>query len=329
MPQISIIVPVYKVEPYLRQCVDSILSQTFQDFELILVDDGSPDNCGVICDEYASKDNRIHIIHQSNGGLSAARNAALDWMFANSPTPYLTFIDSDDWVHERYLELLYREIDKTQPSISACDFVFVSDSTGKSPSRNRDVKVTEMTSEKFWCEKFACAASACYKLFSKELFSNMRFHVGRLFEDQMLMPRVVFQVQSIRFIEATLYFYRIRDNGITHQMWSPSKLDYCDAMEMQMEFFSERGLVAPRMLAVERYMQEMAISYYQSKIYPGLGKAYAANLRKRALRVKETFGKDVRFPLCAENYAVLSLFHPILFPDCLRKLHHFMRRNRV
>ena len=328
MSKISVIVPVYKVEPYLRQCVDSILAQTFQDLELILVDDGSPDNCGAICDEYAARDSRIHVIHQSNGGLSAARNAALDWMFANSSTQYLTFIDSDDWVHERYLELLYREIDKRQLSISACDFAYVSQSE-EEMSLSGDFEVLEMPTETFWCEKFACAASACYKLFSKELFHNLRFHVGRLFEDQMLMPSVVFQVQSIRYIEATLYAYRIRDTGITHQEWSPSKLDYCDGMEMQMEFFTKLGLAAPRRLAVERFMQEMAISHYQAKGYSGLGKAYAADLRKRALRVKETFGKDVRFPLCAENYAVLSLFHPILFPDFLRKLYHFMRRNRA
>ena len=106
MPTISVIVPVYKVEKYIHRCVDSILSQTFTDFELILVDDGSPDNCGKICDEYAEKDIRIHVIHQENGGLSAARNAGIDWVFANSDSEWITFIDSDDWVHPEYLERL-------------------------------------------------------------------------------------------------------------------------------------------------------------------------------------------------------------------------------
>ena len=328
MPIISVIVPVYDVEPYLRQCVDSILAQTFQDFELILVDDGSPDNCGKICDEYALKDNRIHVIHQSNGGLSAARNAALDWMFANSSSSYLTFIDSDDWVHERYLERLYKEMDKRKPSICASDFAYVSDSAEELHTASSEVGGSEIPTEKFWCDKLG-AVSACCKLYSKDLFTTLRFPIGKLFEDGMLMPFVIFQVPSVTHLDSPLYFYRMRENSITHQKWSPLKLDYCDAMEMQMEFFAERGLVAPRRLAVERFMQEMAISFYQSKVYPGLGKAYAANLRKRALRAKETYGKDVRFPLCAENYAVLSLFHPILFPDCLRKLHHFIRRNRV
>ena len=326
MSQISVIVPVYKVEPYLRQCVDSILAQTFQDFELILVDDGSPDNSGAICEEYAAKDKRIHVIHQPNGGLSAARNAALDWMFANSSSSYLTFIDSDDWVHECYLELLYREVDKEHSGISACDFTFVSDSCTESLPVHKEIQVSEMPTEHFWCEKFPCAVSACYKLFSRELFLNLRFSEGRLYEDAMLMPRVVFQVQSVRYINSFVYFYRMRKDSITHQKKSPMKLDYCDAMEMQMEFFTKLGLAAPRRLAVEMFMQQMAICHYQSKAYPGLEKTFAANLRKRALLIRQKYGKDVRFPLSAENYAVLSLFHPILFPDCLRKLHHFLFR---
>ena len=89
MPTISVIVPVYKVEPYLNRCVDSILRQTYQDFELILVDDGSPDRCGEICDEYARQDGRVHVIHKENGGLSDARNAGIDWVEANSDSQWL------------------------------------------------------------------------------------------------------------------------------------------------------------------------------------------------------------------------------------------------
>ena len=106
MADISIIVPVYQVEEYLHRCIDSILKQTYPDFEVILIDDGSPDNCGNLCDEYAKKDTRIHVIHQMNGGLSVARNSGIDWAFANSSSKWLTFIDSDDWVHPQYLEVL-------------------------------------------------------------------------------------------------------------------------------------------------------------------------------------------------------------------------------
>ena len=122
MPEISVIVPVYKVEPYLCRCVDSILAQTFTDFELILVDDGSPDNCGAICDEYAAKDERIHVIHQENQGQAAARNHALDWVFINSKSEYISFVDSDDWIHSRYLELLVEGIRRYNVNICQCGY---------------------------------------------------------------------------------------------------------------------------------------------------------------------------------------------------------------
>jgi len=99
MALIGVVVPVYKVEQYLHRCVDSILRQTFSDFELILVDDGSPDRCGEICDEYARQDSRVRVIHQENAGLSAARNTAIDLLLQENRTEWITLIDSDDWVH--------------------------------------------------------------------------------------------------------------------------------------------------------------------------------------------------------------------------------------
>lgn len=122
MGAISIIVPVYKVEKYIKRCIDSILEQTFRDFELILVDDGSPDQCGRICETYAEKDERIIALHRENGGLSAARNTGLDWMFANSESSYVTFIDSDDWIHPQYLETLLGTIEKNNAGVSVANF---------------------------------------------------------------------------------------------------------------------------------------------------------------------------------------------------------------
>lgn len=112
MAAISVIVPIYKVEAFLHRCVDSILAQTFADFDLVLVDDGSPDSCGDICEEYARKDGRIHVIHQKNGGLSAARNTGIDWAQANSGSQWLAFVDSDDWVHPDFLRRLYTMVQK-------------------------------------------------------------------------------------------------------------------------------------------------------------------------------------------------------------------------
>ena len=130
MPTISVIVPVYKVEPYIHRCVDSILQQSYRDFELVLVDDGSPDNCGSICDEYASRDSRVHVIHQENGGLSAARNAGIDWVFDNSDSQWITFVDSDDWVHPQMLEKLFDAAMEQNTLISICGFI---ETTGDIP----------------------------------------------------------------------------------------------------------------------------------------------------------------------------------------------------
>ena len=122
MPEISVIVPVYKVEQFIHRCVDSILLQSFYDFELILVDDGSPDQCGAICDAYAAADNRIHVIHQKNGGLSAARNTGIDYVMANSKSHWLTFVDSDDWLHPQTLEVLLKAAEENNSRVSVCGY---------------------------------------------------------------------------------------------------------------------------------------------------------------------------------------------------------------
>ena len=118
-PKISIIVPVYKVEKYIHKCIDSILNQTFKDFELILVDDGSPDNCGKICDEYAKKDSRVIVIHKENGGLSSARNSGLDIARGD----YIGFVDSDDYIENDMYELLYNLCEENNCDISSCSSI--------------------------------------------------------------------------------------------------------------------------------------------------------------------------------------------------------------
>ena len=115
-PLISIIIPVYNVEQYLHRCVDSVLNQTYKNLEIILVNDGSPDNCPFICDEYAKKDKRIIVVHKENGGLSSARNAGLEIVQGE----YISFIDSDDWIHENYNEILYKNLHEKLKLIYTC-----------------------------------------------------------------------------------------------------------------------------------------------------------------------------------------------------------------
>ena len=231
MPLISVIVPVYKVEPYLRRCVDSILAQTFTDFELILVDDGSPDNCGAICDEYAARDTRIHVIHQENGGLSAARNAGLDWVFANSDSEWISFVDSDDWVHPHFLELLYKGVLRYDVNICQCLYIC---NNGTLDSFELGEKISNVTPE----ELYTCYYS-CYmwdKLFNKVCWQEIRFPEGQLFEDVATWYKILFREQRVALVKEGLYYYFQRPDGIVLSEWTPSKLAQVDAWEDQIKF---------------------------------------------------------------------------------------------
>ena len=241
MPKISIIVPVYKVEPYLRRCIDSILAQTFADFELILVDDGNPDRCGIICDEYKEKDARIYVIHQMNGGLSAARNAGIDWAFDNSNSEWLTFIDSDDWVHPKYLEFLYAAVVENNVKISMCPLI----ETDKYYIDEDDIGCSskEVTAgEAYILNTRTISAYAVGRLFHKAgCFSNIRFPVGRLWEDLATIYKILWSAKSIALVDRPLYYYFRNSEGIVHSAWCPKKLDELLAYEEQIPFFEGKN----------------------------------------------------------------------------------------
>ena len=259
MPKVSIIVPVYKVEPYIHRCIDSILAQTFTDFELILVDDGSPDRCGEICDEYAAKDKRIVVIHQENGGLSAARNAGIDWAFANSDSQWLTFIDSDDWVHPEYLQRLYSAAADNDVLVSISGYV---ETNGDEPIVLKEQMIPQIwTSESFYVEHRVDAIIACAKLYNKECFKTIRYPVGKLHEDEYVTYRILFAEKQTAVIPAQMYFYYINKEGITKKSWSPKRLHILDAMEQQMIYMREHNYERAYVKAVQSFAYCLAESY--------------------------------------------------------------------
>ena len=235
MSKICVIVPVYKVEKYLNRCVDSILNQTFTDFELILVDDGSPDNCGKICDEYAKKDNRIVVIHKENGGLSDARNAGIDWAFKNSDSEWLAFIDSDDWVHPQYLEVLYNANIQNDTLISVCGYLKTYTETNVYNNINDRAEV--VVPENFWVNDITNATVAWGKLYKKELFKTIRYPVSKIHEDAYTTHKLLFQVAIISFNEAKLYFYFQNENGITGKWNIEKAFNEVSAYESQVNYF--------------------------------------------------------------------------------------------
>ena len=208
-PLVSVIVPVYEVEPYLRRCVDSVLAQTYRNLEIILVDDGSPDDCPSICDEYAAKDGRIAVVHKENGGLSDARNAGLDIAKGD----YISFVDGDDWVDEDYVESLLRPVSADGCEMVVSDYRRSDETTPVSHilapdgvlRGNRDVIAA------------FCAGmyppSACAKLYAAD-FLNTRFRKGLLFEDQLWSCELAVKASCVCIVHERRYHYEIRGESI-------------------------------------------------------------------------------------------------------------------
>ncbi len=252
MPQISVIVPVYKVEPFLHRCVDSILNQSFADFELILVDDGSPDNCGAICEEYAAKDPRVRVIHQKNGGLSAARNTGIDWVFANSDSQWLTFVDSDDWIQGNFLEALYTGARETGCYLATCDYYMTQGERRPDPEHP---KAERVLADDYYCgERGSSSAIACAKLYARDLFRAIRYPVGKLHEDEFTTYRIVYQNKWVCVVHGALYAYYVNPEGIMLSQWNPRRLHILEAFEGQIAYARETGNERLYRKAVRHYI---------------------------------------------------------------------------
>lgn len=214
MAEISIIVPVYQVEKYLVQCIESILAQTFTDFELILVDDGSEDNSGKICDEYAERDSRIKVIHKENGGLSDARNRGMD----NATGKYFMFVDSDDYIASDMAECLYKNILDKKADIAACNYryVFECDSEKDFSTENKSELLNGK--EIFYNRKnernYGFWTVAWNKLYKADSFKNVRFRRGKYHEDEFWANDIYRTDIKVATVSESLYYYRQRENSI-------------------------------------------------------------------------------------------------------------------
>ena len=306
MPKISVIVPVYKVEQYLDRCVNSILNQTFTDFELILVDDGSPDNSGKMCDEYALQDSRVKVIHKENGGLSDARNVALDMIFNKSDSEWLTFIDSDDWVHSRYLELTYNFAKREKLSVVTVESL-ITDKFVEDKKVADDVYTIEEISNAFRNPKLD-AESACGPIFLKSLYEDIRFPKGKLHEDRFTTYKALFKCDKVGVINSQMYYYFMNSDSIIHQKWTPRKMDDLEAAEQQMAFFDKikneevyRYIVGDYMKLCIYGIRELS----KSGEYPEYKKLLRKNLRKTLHREKNRIGFTVN-----KNFEIYKYAYP-------------------
>ncbi len=224
-PLITIIVPVYKVEKYLDKCVNSILGQTYTNIEILLIDDGSPDQCGSMCDSYSLLDSRIKVVHKKNGGLSDARNAALDIMTGD----YVTFVDSDDYLDVDYISRLYLSLLQNEADISVCNYYFYYERTCKiTPAFNTNKKTSVLNNKEALSDllyKKSMETSAWGKLYSKDIFQNLRYPVGKLYEDIATTYKAFIKAQKVVSISSPLYYYTVRDDSIMGASFDIKQMD--------------------------------------------------------------------------------------------------------
>ena len=330
MCKISVIVPVYKVEQYIRRCVDSILAQTYMDFELILIDDGSPDNCGAICEEYAEKDSRVRVIHRENGGLSVARNTGIEWVLSNSNSEWITFVDSDDWVHKKYLESLLRAAAEYKVQVSMC-WAVKTDGEEQEPE-NFDACLRSTEDAYTYNGKFI-ASFAWGRLYQKELFFNYRFPEGKLWEDMYVIHKILFQMPEIAVVEQPLYYYYRNPQSIIRCAWSEKNMDIIYAYERELFSFFKNKYPA---------IYKIARRGYYLAIAENIIKAERAGCRKEARKLKHKlqirligYHKDLNFTI-NENSWVYELAFPMfmkiywiikaIMKKIIKRIHE---RNRI
>lgn len=233
MPLISIVVPVYNVEVYVAKCIESILKQTYSNLEIILVDDGSTDYSGKICDEYASKDNRIIVIHKANEGVSSARNVGIE----NAKGEYIAFVDPDDYIEINMMEVLLASITNNSSSISICGYIIEPSNTIQnfSVQGNKYVKygyeVTQDILNDYFPKSFPWN-----KLYKKDLFNEIRYPQNRVYEDIATTYKLTHKAQIISFVPSALYHYVLRKGNITSELSSSKAAQsYFDATITQYE----------------------------------------------------------------------------------------------
>jgi len=260
-PLISVVVPIYNVEQYLEKCINSIRNQTYKNLEIILVNDGSTDNCGTICDQYASIDSRIKVIHKKNGGLSDARNKGIDIAKGD----FLAFIDSDDTVMSEMMEKLYKRIETDQSDMAFCGYLRI----------NQDgiivesVTLPDMTLSGFdalktsYANKGVLYTVAWNKLYKRKLFETIRYPLGKYHEDEFTTYRVIDQCETISIINDALYLYVQRENSITGEAFSVRRLDGIEASYERYCYFKRKGGKYNDLMILE--CDTFTPMYFQSK----------------------------------------------------------------
>lgn len=239
MPKLSVVVPVYKVEQYIHQCVDSILDQTFTDFEIILVDDGSPDKCGEICDEYTKKDSRVKVIHKKNGGLSDARNFGIDI----AQGEYITFVDSDDKIDKYMYYDMLKNLEENDLDIICCDTYIVRGNNKKFRPRYDNDKIFDKNESIVEILNGNIDNAAWNKIYKRCLFEKIRYPKGRIYEDVATTYKLFYLANRVGYLKKPYYYYYKRKGSIVASAFnSKSRYDCFLGYKERVEFAIENKI---------------------------------------------------------------------------------------
>ena len=314
-PIISVIVPVYKVEEYLEECIESLVNQTMQEIEIILVDDGSPDRCGAICDFYAQKYSNIKVLHQRNGGLSFARNQGL----RIAKGEYISFVDSDDYAKENMLETLYNACMTNHTKMSACNFWGVIGDTVQYEMETNSI--CKFSSEDFLKKIISTenriSVVVWNKLFHRSLLGEKPFPEGKLYEDLGSTYKMIVAAGAISFVDSGLYFHRkFRKGAITMNAYSEREVDRIEFSDEMAEFMRKNvPEIYPDALDYKfetvylPVINNMILSnVYDPKMYR-IVKKEIIRKKKYIIQGKINIIKKIRLFICAANFRVYRLLY--------------------
>lgn len=279
MATISLIIPVFNAAPYLHRCLESVLRQTFQDFQVILVNDGSTDNSLSLCEQYRRQDPRFIVLDKPNGGAASARNMGLDWFYQNDSAPWLCFLDADDFIHERYLETLYSAVLSTGLKISMCSYELTqADTIGPIET---DCAPEAVSTESLWCKHQICCTIPVVKLFARDLFRDIRFPEGIIHEDEFTLYKVMFQCEQIAFLDIPLYGYYQTEVSVMRGDWTPRHMKGPEGLLAQLRFFRENGYQNAASFTAKMYLFSVYNNLYLCRATGSQYAEYAASLENQ------------------------------------------------
>lgn len=294
-PKLSIIVPVYNVEKYIERCIKSILNQTFSDFELIIVNDGSIDNSGVICDKYKKVDARVKVIHKQNGGLSEARNIGLNIAQGD----YIAFVDSDDYINRNMYEILYKNTIKYNADIAVCNIEYVNEK--EFINESSEISIEEcivydniQSLNNLYSNENIQFIIAVNKLYRRDIFKKIRYQPGKYHEDEFIIHELLYKSNIIIYCKSKLYYYLQRSGSIMTSSFNTKKLDAIEAMEKRMNFFREKGLIDLEYKTQNMFLYYFFPYYYKTK--------YELKDNKNLEEMEKRFKNNYKYLLKNKNY---------------------------